>query len=274
MRSTLYFSRTGDRREFVKRVLDKFSDRIQTARNFLIKPNLVSADPYPTTTHPEVLDSVLDYLSGKSVVVGDGPAADAGSSKNIVKNSPLQDICRRHHVALVDLHETASQWVRVPRGLWWFRIYSLPVKTDFVISLPVLKAHSHCHITGALKNQFGYLPRRERFFIHGFDTLGFSVLGRGIAAVNLIAKPDLFIMDAVKTLIGCQEKRHGGRERDLGYMLASSDPVALDTYGLSLMKGVDPRLEETRFKDVYHLKYSMEYGVGSADFSLENVSSP
>ena len=63
--------------DFVSRALDQFSDEIASATSIFIKPNLVSKEPYPTTTDPQLLDTVLEFLSDHALMVGDGPAFDA-----------------------------------------------------------------------------------------------------------------------------------------------------------------------------------------------------
>ena len=42
----------------------------------LVKPNIVSCEPYPTTTDPSVLNAVLNSLEDSDVTVADGPAPD------------------------------------------------------------------------------------------------------------------------------------------------------------------------------------------------------
>ncbi len=265
--STVYWSKTDNRKEFVEKVLKIFEPQIDEAQTFLIKPNLVSSEPYPTTTHPEVLDAVLDFLSGKDVVVADAPAVDAGSSKRIVRKSVLKEVCDSRGVPFINLYESKARKFISPRG-YKFHMHTLPLEKNFVISLPVLKTHNQCQISGALKNQFGYLPRRERVFMH----LGLKNIHQGIAELNALAKPDLFIIDAVKTLITAQEVRHGGKEKELGYMLAGIDPLALDFYGFELLQKVEPKLKGKSPEDILHLKYSLDYQVGSKDFETTEIS--
>lgn len=264
--STVYWSKTDNRKEFVKKILEIFEPLIDRARAFLIKPNLVSSEPYPTTTHPEVLEVVLDFLSGKDVVVADAPAVDAGSSKKMVEKSILKEVCGSHKVPFINFYETKTKRFVSPRG-YRFHMFTLPLEKDFVISLPVLKTHNQCGISGALKNQFGYLPRKERILMH----IGFKNIHQGIAELNRVAKPHLFIIDAVKALISAQEVRHGGKEKELGYMLAGTDPVALDFYGFELLQKVEPKLKIRFFEDIPHLKYFLDYEVGSIDFEISEV---
>ena len=62
---------------FVARALDQFSDKIASASSIFIKPNLVSKEVYPTTTDPQLLDTVLQDLPDHALTVADGPAFDA-----------------------------------------------------------------------------------------------------------------------------------------------------------------------------------------------------
>jgi len=264
--SIVYWSKTDNRKEFVKKAMGIFESEINKTQTFLVKPNLVSSEPYPTTTHPETLGAVLEVLLGKDVVVADAPAVDAGRSKKIVQNSALKGVCDSYGVPFTNLYETKAEKFASPRG-YRFHIFTLPLEKEVVISLPVLKTHNQCQMTGALKNQFGYLPRRERIFMH----MGIKNIHKGIAELCVAAKPHLFIIDAVQTFIGAQEVRHGGRIEDLGYMLAGTDPVSLDCFGLELLQEVEPKLEGKSPEDVPYVKCSLDYQVGSREFKAEEI---
>jgi uncharacterized protein (DUF362 family) len=81
-----------------------------------VKPNIVSYEPYPTTTHPEVLEAVLKRLDGCEVVVGDAAAVDAGRSSRILQKSPLNEVCERYSVKLVNLYSEKMKTIQSPRG--------------------------------------------------------------------------------------------------------------------------------------------------------------
>jgi uncharacterized protein (DUF362 family) len=260
--ASVYYRKTTDRRAFTLKVLEQFRGEIEKAKTFLIKPNIVSYEPYPTTTHPELLEAVLEFLEEKDVVVADAPAVDAGSSRKIIANSPLKKVCDAFNVPLIDLYTTKVKKFVTERG-YKFRIHALALEKDFVISLPVLKVHTSTDITGALKNQFGYLTRAEKIWMH----MGVKDIHKGIDEVNVVAKPNLTIVDVVQTLISAQEIRHGGKVKDLGYMLAGSDPVALDSFGLTLLQQVIPSLSSKSPEDIPHIKYATDYGLGSSEFA-------
>jgi len=92
-----YVAETEHRREFVWEILSRLgiADQVQKARRILVKPNIVSHELYPTTTHPEVLSACLEFLTQwhKEIVVADGPAIDAGNSRDILNQHPLKKVC-------------------------------------------------------------------------------------------------------------------------------------------------------------------------------------
>lgn len=257
----VYYSETSQRKEFTLRVLELFNSSLKEAKKILVKPNIVSAEPYPTTTHPEVLDTVLSRLSDREVLVGDAPAVDAGRSKKIFEKTPLKEVCDIHGVRLVNFYAEKMKTVRSSRG-YKIRVSTVPFLCDFVISLPVLKFHSMLDLSGALKNQFGYLSRTDRILMH----TKIKNIDKGIAEVNAAVPPSLFIVDAVETMVKAQECRHGGCPAELGFMMAGVDPVSLDCCGFDVLQKVEPKLKGKTCEDVEYLNYAIEYGVGSMSF--------
>jgi len=264
--STIYFSRDCNRKEFTAKIMEIFSEHFKKAEKFFLKPNIVSYEPHPTTTHPEILDSILSQLSNREVTVGDAPAIDAGRSNKIIAKSPLKQVCDSHGVKLVNLYSEKMQKVKSPRG-YKLTISTLPLTSDFTISLPVLKTHFTVGLSGALKNQFGYLSKKDRLLMH----TKIKNINKGIAEVNAAAPPNLFIIDAVETMVKAQECRHGGCPTKLGYILAGTDPVALDHFGLQLLQEQEPRFKENKQKALKYIEYAENIGLGSKNHTTKEI---
>lgn len=97
---------------------------------------------------------------------------------------------------------------------------------DVFITMPKLKTHALTYFTGALKNQWGCIPRHDRIAIH-------HSLDRGIVMLNELLKPKLCIMDGI---IGMDDRGPtNGRPRPLDIILGSTDPVALDAIAMRLV---------------------------------------
>ena len=154
----------------------------------------------------------------------------------------------------------------IKMGDFDLELSSIPFDYDFILSLSVLKSHISCQLTGALKNQFGLLSVREKIKLH----VGGKDIHRGIAELNRIIKPDFYFVDVVRTLVRANEVRHGGREANLGFMLAGSDPVALDTVGLRLLQRVEPRLAGKSPSVIPHLKHAIDLGLGNPHLEVKS----
>ena len=263
--SLIYYSDHCSRIDFVHRILGIFNKQLDNTKRIFIKPNIVSSEPYPTTTHPELLDALLYSLSEKEVIVGDAPAVDAGRSDKVLMNTPLREVCENHKVSLVNLYSKPTKTVKSRRG-YKIKVSTVPFSCDFVISVPVLKAHNMCGLSGALKNQFGYLSRTDRILMH----TKLKDIHKGIAEVNVAIPTNLFIIDAIQTMVKAQEHRHGGSACELGVMMAGTDPVSLDCLGLDLLSKLELGIAAKRASMKY-IDYASEYSVGSKDYRIKKI---
>jgi len=264
--SAIYFSKSCSREEFVNKITDIFQPQINKIQKIFIKPNIVSYEKYPTTTHPEVLDALLKRLSTHEIIVGDAPAIDAGRSQKIIQKSPLKKICESHGIKLLNLYSEKMKTVRSPRG-YSVKVSVLPLSCDYVISLPVLKVHGMVGLSGALKNQFGYLSKQDRLLMH----CKLKNINKGIAEVNAAVPTNLFIVDAVETMIGAQECRHGGCPATLNTMIGGTDPVGLDMFGIQLLSKLEPKLTEEKNQAQRYIEYASNIGLGNKNFETKEI---
>jgi uncharacterized protein (DUF362 family) len=262
MKPAVFIKETDDRKAFSKAIMKRF-EREWSGKRVFVKPNIVSHERYPTTTHPDVLREVLQALTEKDceVIVGDGPAPDAGSSTKIIEHHPLQSVCGKFDVELCNLHEEPFKRVMTKTG-YKLKVSEVPFSYQYLISLPVIKYHKGVKLTGALKNLFGFLHNRERILMHA----GFKNIHRSIAELHNVFKANLTIMDGARTMRMAQELRHGGKVLRLGYMFAGKDPVALDCAGLMLLRNIIPELEGLKSQNVEHINYAIRLGIGSPDY--------
>ena len=260
------FESAATKRGFVDRVLTQYTDMFEEAETVFVKPNIVSDEPYPTTTDPQVLDTVLTHLSSHSVVVGDGPAYDyrwGGKAGAVSHEHPLRTVCDDHGVEWINLNQREHVKRETPYGLT-LPLSVFPGSFDVILSLPVLKRHITCTVTGAVKNQFGLLDLSARSEMHR----GTPNIHKGLAAIAAVEPCNLYILDAVETLLIAEEVRHGGKKAFLGYMLVGTDPVALDSAGFDLLKWRDRSLTHKNVTDVAHLAFAADCGAGSLEYTL------
>lgn len=272
MTETIYFSKSSKRKEFTRKILDIFQDQING--KVFIKPNHVSYEEYPTTTHPEILETVITWLQdrGHDITCGDGQGLDVSSKS--VQDTTIQRICKAHGIKFLNLYKEPKKKFKSPRG-FTIKMSVIPFQADSIISLPILKSHDRIRMTGALKMVVGYFTSFERIKMH---MLIVKNRHKMLAEANWFlikmegAPSRLTIMDAVQSMTYSNERRHGGKPFDLGYLFASNCPTVLDIHGFNVLKEYEPRYADKEVLDhIKYIKYAIEYGLGGPDYELKEI---
>lgn len=244
------------------RILEGFDGTI------LLKPNCNTDDPFPASTHPEMVKLVAELLLDHKVhpgniVVGDMSGRSRGlPTKWTMENIGLTKVAGDLGLRLsffeeedwVTLkHSRMRHWpegVRVPRHLY---------EAGRVISLPAMKTHSSATFTLSLKNAVGLTDALGRDLLHKGEALN-----EKIAELNLAYTADLTILDGIKcfTTGGPFE----GRLARPGIVIAGGDRVAVDAVGVALLKQLGAEnIAGRREEDHAQLKWAAEIGLGNQD---------
>jgi hypothetical protein len=72
-------------------------------------------------------------------------------------------------------------------------------------------------------------------------------------------------------MIKAQECRHGGCPTGLNTMMAGSDPVSLDCFGLKLLERVEPKFESRNRQALSYIGYASEYGLGKETYETKKL---
>ncbi|HJZ11535.1 MAG TPA: DUF362 domain-containing protein [Acidobacteriota bacterium] len=142
----------------------------------------------------------------------------------------LQQLCDKWNVRWINMSQLDTHTVAVPKGKIFLKleIPKILLETQ-MITIPVMKTHAKTQITGALKNQWGCISKLR----HNYHL----VLNEALADINSVVKPVFAVMDATIALEGNGPK--SGSPKIVNKILASHDPVALDTVQAKLM-GLNP----------------------------------
>ncbi|MBF0226551.1 MAG: DUF362 domain-containing protein [Desulfobacterales bacterium] len=110
----------------------------------------------------------------------------------------------------------------------YFRLFLYKI-INYIMSVPVLKAHSLSEITGSLKNMMGFAPPKYYSGRYGIwkKAVFHNNMHRSIKDLNSYRTPDLTLMDAS---IGLAEYHLGGPECDppVNKIIAGFDPLEVD----------------------------------------------
>ncbi len=252
----------GDVRAAVRTALDDVDWRRAVPRgaDVSLKVNLGWDLFIPgSITSPLVAESLIealrDHVGRIYVVEADQVLEDV---ERAFAQSGMAAVCARTGATWVNMSRAPADEVEVPGAAVLRRILVPRILRETVlITVPVMKTHAKTRISGALKNQWGCLPKMR----HEHHL----VLDDALADLNSVVRPALALLDATVALEGNGPK--SGRPRIVDRILCSSDPVALDTIQ-ALVMGIDPAT-------VAHLQSCAARGLGTADPGrIEIVGSP
>ncbi|HOX31587.1 MAG TPA: DUF362 domain-containing protein [Spirochaetales bacterium] len=205
----------------------------------LVKPNLLnaSAPERAVTTRPELLAAFLRLLKARGagrLTVGDSPGFHPQEAAG--RRSGLREAAEAEGAAWVDFAEARELEYPEGRRVKRFSLAAALGEADLLVTLPKLKTHGLLRYTGAIKNLFGLVPGLGKSAYHlRFPDPG--DFGAMLVDLALAARPAYALMDAVIAMEG--RGPNNGRPRQVGLVLGSPDPLALDWAAASLI-GYDP----------------------------------
>lgn len=212
-------------------------------KDILIKPNLVDAIAPPVTTPVEFVEAIIDCFrerwEGLNIVVAEGTGSAERSTPEVFKHLGYHLMAERKGVELIDLNEEPLTRLSMPYLTRWKEFYLPTVALDYyIVSAPVLKAHTLAGVTLTMKNMMGFVPP-SHYRMGGYwkKSAFHTRIDEAIFDLNNYRSPDLTILYAIR---GMRDSHLGGAQLSPGIIALGSDPVAIDTYGTVLL-GRDPQ---------------------------------
>jgi uncharacterized protein (DUF362 family) len=243
--------------ELVRRAVDALGGM----KRFISRGDIVAVKPnigwdrmpvHAANTNPQVVAAVVKLCfdaGAKQVVVTD---ASCNEPNRCFQRS---GIWRAAHavgatVVLPAAHRFREMRLRGDVLDNW-PVYTPLVQADKVINVPVAKHHNLSKYTGAMKNWYGILGGRRNRLHQNIDV--------SIADLSTFMRPTLTIVDATRVLL--RNGPQGGNlddAKDLFQVIATTDQVAADAYGCTLI-GEKP-------ENLGYLKLAVERGIGNANW--------
>ena len=223
----------------VDRIMDALAPDDFTGAKVLLKPNMVgpSLPVLGHTTHPELVRAVVRACVKRNgqVMVGDNPGGITSNSRNVAEATGILEASEGCYISLSErVVEKIGKTSKMPL------IISLAIlDADYIINLPRFKTHTFMMVTGAIKNTYGYLAGACKAKLH-LDASHRETFANVVCDLLELRPPELHIMDATTALEG-NGPCHGGSLRQVDKLLASCDPLALDSV-MARMMGVEPDL--------------------------------
>lgn len=193
----------------------------------LFKPNWIVAAPPEkcATTHPSVFRAVCKIFeeTGAKLTYGDSPGRH--SPELAAKETGFKAVADEFGLALADFKNGKETSFQISGEDKVFTFSNGVLEADGVISLPKLKTQMFLKLTGAVKNQFGYIPGMLKSQYHG-KLPEPALFAKMLVDINLYKKPRLFIMDGIIGMDG--NGPMNGDPIKMNVLLLASDPIALD----------------------------------------------
>ncbi|MDY6826071.1 MAG: DUF362 domain-containing protein [Bacillota bacterium] len=206
---------------------------INRGQKVLIKPNLLAAVPpaEAVTTHPLIVQVLVEMIqeAGGKVFIGDSPGNDGQELAHRV--SGLDEVMKKTGAEML-IFEKIQEVESTISGLKTLPLAAELDEVDLVINVGKLKTHSLTGMTGAVKNLFGCVVGGNKKRFHLEHPLPFD-FSRLLLGVSLAVKPAFSVLDAVVGMEGPGPRR--GKPRQLGLLMGSPSPVALDTVAAEVL---------------------------------------
>jgi uncharacterized protein (DUF362 family) len=185
------------------------------------------------------VEAIVGYIracSKAAILIAEGcGAADYGTDRAFAELG-YTALSKRAAVPLLDLNTAPTVLLRNPECRV-FPEFHMPAvaMSHYIISVPVLKAHSFSTITGTLKNMMGFAPPKHyQAGGHWKKSAFHARMHEAIADLNRYRTPDLTVLDAT---VGLPELHLGGRKCDppVNKIVAGFDPVEIDRTASALL---------------------------------------
>ena len=228
-------------------VASDIEDYLDTNFAVALKPNLVVPGPASNgaVTHHEVTEGIIKFLLDygvKNIKIIESSGVGE-STKRAFKYCGYEELSEKYGIPLIDLAK--DSYGTYTHSGYDIKICDEALKTDFLINIPVLKAHCQTRLTCCLKNLKGCIPDNEK---RRFHTLG---IHKPVAALNALIKTGYCVVDGICGDLSFEE---GGSPVTANRIIAGRDPMIVDSFAVEFI-GHKP-------SDIGYLAYGREIGLG------------
>ncbi|MFT5644545.1 MAG: hypothetical protein ACI83P_002102, partial [Janthinobacterium sp.] len=213
------------------------SSLVKRGDRVLLKPNLRHGSVRDPATrlvsHPVFIQCIVEALIdiGARVVIGNEGSNTVSAYTARYHQHSLHALTEKTGAGLVNFYVAGASAVRsgfiYPRNYW---VTNAALDSDFIVNCGNAQPHPQFIFSGAVKNMFNVLVgdtqnRLSIIFRHPRD------LARIVASVCKTIHPGLSLLDMTTVYVPVPH----AVPRPIGLILASEDPVALDTVAVEIL---------------------------------------
>jgi len=259
--------KTSDRKSGVKRVIELLGINPLKGKDVLLKPNFNTADPFPGSTHNDILTHLILHLKNmgaKSITIGErsGPPDTA----SVLKEKGIYDLSKKLGVELINFEELPPEgWIRIrPEKSHWrdgFDVAKPVLDSKCIVTTCCLKTHGYGGIfTMSLKLSVGITHKRNMRELH----TSFFSMRKMVAEINQVYIPALILLDGIEAFVDGGPMKGIKKRPDI--MIAGTDRIAIDAVGLAILKdlGSNKNIMGKKIFEQEQIARAVELGLGIA----------
>jgi uncharacterized protein (DUF362 family)/Pyruvate/2-oxoacid:ferredoxin oxidoreductase delta subunit len=194
----------------------------------LLKPNVLTGDPVErgVCTHPAVVKAAGRLFRSVTRQVTYGDSSETGRPRDNLESCGIAAAARELGLEAADFEKARAVTFPSSPHHKRFPLAAGALAANGIVNLCKLKTHLFSRMTGAVKNLYGCIPgfQRKKALHVLYPTP--PEFGRMLAALNLLLRARLHVMDGVLAMEGNGPR--SGSLRPMGVLLFSADPVAID----------------------------------------------
>ena len=213
---------------------------VRPGERIVLKANLLRAAPPESAicTHPAVVEAVAKLVkeAGGTPVICDSPGGALHKEAVLRSLYEKTGMAAAAAAAGAELSmDSSTRTVSLPEGkvLRQAEIITPVAEADGVIDLCKMKTHVLMSMTGAVKNLFGVIPGLSKVGYHATHP-DHATFADVLLDLTGYVKPRLSLMDGILAMEG-DGPGSSGTPRQAGLLLASANPLALDTAAGAIM---------------------------------------
>lgn len=265
------FVKTDNRAQGVHRALALLGPVDVTQRSILLKPNFNSDDPAPGSTHPDVLQTLIDELwqrQAQSITLAD--RSGMGNTRRVMEKLGIFELAKTSDIkpiVLDELEQDEWEMIELEDSHWrqGFPFARCCLDADAVVQTCCLKTHRYGgHFTMSLKNSVGLVAKFRPGDSHNYmNELHSSRHQRQmIAEINAAYSPVLVVMDGVEAFV--RGGPASGERINANVVLAGTDRVAIDAVGVAILRhfGTTSEVSQGTIFEQAQIARAAELGLG------------
>jgi uncharacterized protein (DUF362 family) len=249
--------KTSNRGEGVQKVMELLDFPSMQGKHVILKPNFNTADPAPASTHNETLSQIITEIKNNGASKITLAERSYQSFSQVIAQKEIDIMANQMGFSIKNL-DSDDYTTFKPENPHWQNGIRLPNTirdAEYIVSTCCLKTHHTGVITMSLKLSVGILPTLHMQELHGS-----SRINSMIAEINLAYKPNLIIMDGVKTFISGGPST--GVEKDGNVFVAGTDRIAIDAVGTAILKDLGSTRISGKIFELEQIKRAVELKIG------------